>query len=187
MKKRLIFLLLVFLIILQSSIIGCAQTNAKWGLKIGLETSKSSGSAININAYRLYNNWQLGAGMFVWYDYDEFSSTQSYTRKTEIGINLSARYTILKLNNVRPYLFVIAGYGIRDFVWRYSSNWYDDSYSRHPLLIGSLGLGTEINLDDSSWSVDISLGYSGYWAYVSDKLEDRPTVSVGLLKRFVAK
>ena len=175
MKLNLILIGLLIGIVTNS----VAQINRDFSVGVGF-TPQWDGLMTNVYLnYHFNNRWQIGL-MPLW-RYESLQSDQVSHKEVFLGININSRLFIITGRRFTPYLYAFGGYIRESRRIEDLSGTYDSKYNHYDF---SLGAGTQLNIGDSGWSLDLNLGY--FWLMRPQLLWDFNSFiySFGVIKKF---
>lgn len=172
--------LLLITILLGQAINSFAQEKGDWSFGLGL-SPYWDGLSTSIYANRhIGDRWQVGLMPFT--RYFKYSGNSSTTNQYYLGVNLNARYYVLKEKKFLPYLYGFSGYATTYTNIDDGSSISKESQNHYDL---SIGIGTQYQLGNRGWSLDLNIGY--LWFNEINGLDQfrAPFYSFGVFKRLM--
>jgi hypothetical protein len=171
----------VFVALLGSNSFG--QAEGKWSVGVNA-TPIFDGITTSVYINRHFGaRWQLGVMPFT--RFYKYVSPYSKTTSTMVGLNVNARFYLTNWTFLKPYTYGYTGYGETYSTFEHSNS--PTSSSVIKFFNTSAGIGLQIPIGKSGWSLDGNFGYQGYFAN-SEKYNFHTYVyAFGIFRRFGKK
>jgi len=173
-------ILLLTALLLGTAINSVAQEKGDWSFGLGLSPYWDGLSASIYANRHMGDRWQVGLMPFTrYYTYTgNFATTNQYY----LGANLNARYYVLKEKKLLPYRYGFGGYAQ---TYTNTDDGSTISKERQNNYDFSLGLGTQYQLGNKGWSLDLNIGYLWFNEINGADKFRAPFYSFGVFKRLI--
>lgn len=157
-----------------------AQTQGKWSLGVGATPAFDNGLTVGLYTNRhLSDHWEIGLMPYTWI-YKKDGDSYDHNHHS-LGLNLNARYTIIRWKVLGPYVYGYGGLGQTKYNYEgiNAPSSITFNYSNF-----STGIGSRIHLGSKDWSLDFNTGYFWINELDGDSKSSYLFYSIGVFKRF---